>query len=112
MTQEPPKCKCGNPTAIRHFKDGRQNSMGACRECLQKRAKNIFTKKTNIDRKPKKERKKKRKQRKKSNLIVDNDFIIRIDFSNYQEILNKIKDKAKAEIRTIESQILFYLKTI
>jgi hypothetical protein len=96
VEKEVPKCKCGQPTIIRKFKDGRQNSMGVCRDCLSIRNK----------------RRRKKDPKNPSKPIEKENFKIVIDFSNHPDILKRVQDKAKSEIRTIESQIIFFLKTI
>lgn len=98
MTDLTPKCKCGKPAVMRKYKDGRPStSMGACHDCITERMRNGKTRKD-----------KKKIERK----VIKGNSKITLDFTNYPDIYNKLVEKAKTEMRTIESQIIYSLRTV
>ena len=102
-----PLCKCGNPTIIRHYKKSnmKPTSMGVCRECLIKRMK---------DRKPRRKGNpyKGKAHWPKPERAKKEDCKVILDFTQNLDIFNKIKEKAEKELRTIENQILYLLRTV
>lgn len=105
-----PKCKCGKPAIIRHYKKSnmKPTSMGVCRDCLVLRIKNRKPRKGN----PFKGKAKFIKNKIAFIPLAETNYQVTLDFTNNIEIFNKLKEKAKAELRTIENQILYALRTV
>lgn len=103
-------CKCGKPAIMRKYKDGRKpTSMGACHECISLRSKG--RKRNPISAEVRKAKKLFLKKHKLSE-SVSHPMIVTLDFAKYQEIYLKLKDKAHLEMRTIEAQIIYSLRTV
>jgi hypothetical protein len=104
-----PLCKCGKPAIIRRYKNGRKpSSMGTCHECLSLRMKGISKNPKNQIKRAKRSFLKKHKL----SGSISHPMIITLDFSRYQDIYLKLKEKANVEMRTVESQIIYHLRTI
>lgn len=99
--EEVKKCKCGKLAVMRKRKDGKTSSMGACHDCLSTRMKAGRGK-----------RKLKGLNHKIPTSKIKVDYSVSVDFYNHKDVYNKLLEKSKIEIRTLEAQIIYMLRMV